>query len=187
MIWVGLALAGDGWEVLKETDHCSFARGPAEDDGNLPLAVSCAWPHVDVETLEKVLVDYAAHDDVWESVATATDAGETDEGLPRVHHVHALPGVADREIELTWTRTEDDGAIKHAWEKSTVQPTIDPDRVIPDRDDGYYLVRPEGEGVVIEALFVYDPGGSIPDWLVRATQVTSAVMMLEELESYAGQ
>ena len=185
MWWVGLALAADGWEVLKETDHCSYARGPDEADGNSPLAVTCTWPHVAFDDLEKVLVDYAAHDDVWESVATATDAGETEDGRAKVHHVHALPGVADREIELTWTRTEEDGAVRHHWEKSAVQPEIHEDRVNPARDDGYYLVRPEGDGVVLEALFVYDPGGAIPDWIVRATQVTSAALMIEELEAYS--
>lgn len=183
MIWVGLALAGD-WTVEKETEACSYARGPAQDDGNVPLAVTCTWPHVTADALEALLVDYAGHDAIWESVATADDVGELD-GKPQVHHVHALPGVADREITLTWTRTEEDGAVRHTWEKSPVQQDIDPSRVNPARDDGYYLVRPEGDGVVLEALFVYDPAGSIPPWLVKATQVTSAVLMIEELEAAA--
>ncbi|HJN75890.1 MAG TPA: hypothetical protein QGF58_18310 [Myxococcota bacterium] len=182
-MWLVLpvVLGQDSWEVVRESGGCVFRRGPTEAENNSPLHATCTWADIDAGAIEALISAYSDHDDTWASIATCEEVERTDEQV-RVHHVHDLPGVDDREIELTWTwSSEDDGATRHDWVRSPVQPEVDPSRVNPDRDEGYYRILPAEDGVVVEALFYYDPAGSIPEWIVRATQVGSADFMMQEL------
>lgn len=179
------AFAQDGWEVSRTSGGCEYRRGPIEADGNSPLWTRCTWPSVSAEAVEGLISAYGDHDSTWESIAVCDEVERSEEQV-RVHHVHAIPGLSDREIELTWTwATEDDGATRHEWVRSAVQPPVDSAHVNPTRDEGYYRVRALDEGVEVEALFYYDPAGNIPDWLVRATQVSSADLMMQELRQAA--
>lgn len=187
MIWIGLALAGgpETWETVKTTGGCEYRLGPVEDDGNRLLWTRCTWPEADAEQVDALIAAYGDHDATWASIATCEEVERTEE-LVRVRHVHDLPGVSDREIELTWTwTTEDDGATRHSWVRSPEQPEVDASRVNPLRDEGWYLVRAGDTGVIVDALMVYDPGGNIPGWLTHATQVSTADFMMQELREAA--
>ena len=187
MLWlVALAAAEESWELVRVSGGCEYRRGPLQEDGNRALYTVCTWPEVPGERVEELVSAYDEHDETWASIATCEEVDRSDEQV-RVRHVHDLPGVADREIELTWTwTTEEDGATRHDWVRSAEQPEIDPARVNPIRDEGYYRIRDADEGCVVEALMLYDPGGSIPDWVVSATQVSSADLMMQELREKAG-
>lgn len=187
MWWLSLALAEEpvveaepAWEIVKESEDCSFARGPEAQ-----LVASCTWPDVQAARLDELLSDFAGAQEIWASVESSAIQGEPgSEGTP-VFHVHSIPGLSDREILLLWKRVEEDGALRFSWTRAPEQPKVAEGRVNVPRDEGYYLIRSEGEGIALEALFIYEPGGSIPDWVVRATQVTSADVMLGELREAA--
>jgi hypothetical protein len=188
MWWISLALAEEPaeapaeptWEIVKETEACSFARGPSAE-----LVASCLWPEVSPARLDALLSDFGGAQDIWQSVASSTITGEPTEAGTPVFHVHSIPGLSDREVLLLWSRVEEDGALRYAWTRPQDQPRVTEGRVNVVRDEGYYLVRSEGEGTALEALFVYEPGGSIPDWILRATQAASADVMLQELRQAA--
>lgn len=186
MLWISLAMGAEpveaAWEMVKETEACSFARGPSAE-----LVASCLWPEVDPDRLDALLSDFAGAQDIWDSVASSTIAGEPGQQGTPVLHVHSIPGLSDREVLLLWSRVEEDGAVRYAWTRSPEQPRPREGRVNVPRDEGYYLVRTEGSGTSLEARFVYEPGGSIPDWVLRATQAASAGAMLDELREAASQ
>ena len=184
MLWISLALATEpasDWEIVKESQDCSFARGPQAE-----LVASCVWPEVELERLDEVLSDFGAAEEVWASVTSSAVQGQPGPEGTKVFHVHAIPGLSDREVLLLWQRVEEEGALRFSWSRPEEQPKPAQGRVNVPRDEGYYLLRgATGGGVQLEAKFVYDPGGSVPDWVLRVTQVASSELMLEELRAAA--
>ena len=46
-------------------------------------------------------------------------------------------------------------------------------------------LEPSGDGVLLEAEFVYDPSGNIPPWVTVKTQIPTSVLMMNELREAA--
>lgn len=181
MFWLAVATAG---ELVKEADGCLFYREDPRADGLIPVSVTCRWDDVSFDALHNVIRNYANHDQVWKSVEKADWAGRNGEWL-KVHHVHAIPGVAKREVVLEWRESPTERGTRHDWRRAAEQ--VDPGKghVLIGEDEGFYQLEPDGDGVLLEAEFVYDPSGSIPPWVTVKTQIPTSVMMMKELHEAA--
>ena len=177
MLLLAVAWAG---ELVKESDGCLFFREDPRDDGLIPVAVTCRWQDVSYDALRGLIGDYANHDQVWKSVASADWAGRNGDWL-RVHHVHSIPGLADREVVLEWSCVSNEQGVTYLWRRASEQPEPGEGRVLIAQDEGFYRLTPDGEGVLLEAEFVYDPSGDIPPWITLTTQIPTSVVMLKEL------
>jgi hypothetical protein len=78
------------------------------------------------------------------------------------------------------------GGQRYRWTIAPEQPPVTGGRVAVAADEGYWQVTaaPGGGALVVNQLF-YDPGGSLPAFLVRATQVSSMVAFVGQLRAYA--
>ncbi len=177
VLWLALATAG---ELVKESEGCLFYREDARPDGLIPISVTCRWEDVSFDALQGVIGDYANHDQVWGAVASADWAGRNGDWL-KVHHVHRVPGLSDREVVLEWRRSEADGAVRYDWRRAEEQPEPADGRVVIAEDEGFYLLSRSADAVLLEARFVYDPSGNIPPWLTIRTQIPTSVIMVREL------
>ncbi len=177
MLLLAVAWAG---ELVKESDGCLFYREEARADGLIPITVTCRWDDVSYEALKGLLGDYANHDQVWKSVASADWAGRNGDWL-RVHHVHSIPGLADREVVLEWQSSTTEQGVTYRWRKAAEQPEPGKGRVLIAQDEGFYQLSPKDGGVLLQAEFVYDPSGEIPPWVTVKTQVPTSVLMVKEL------
>jgi hypothetical protein len=181
MWWLAVASAG---ELVKEADNCLFYKEDARPDGLIPISVSCRWEDVSFDALQGLIKNYANHDEVWKSVKSASWAGRNGEWM-QVHHVHSIPGVAEREVVLEWQSSPTDNGVRHVWRRAADQPEPAEGRVLIAADEGFYQVGRNGDAVSLEAEFVYDPSGNIPDWVTLKTQIPTSVIMVKELHDAA--
>lgn len=181
LLWLAVANAG---ELVREVDGCLFYREDARADGLIPISVTCRWDDVRFDALEPLIANYANHDQIWKSVETADWDGRNGDWL-RVHHVHTIPGLARREVVLEWKASTTERGTRHDWRRADEQREPEPGHVLIDADEGFYRLEPSGDGVLLEAEFVYDPSGNIPPWVTVKTQIPTSVLMMNELREAA--
>ena len=181
LLWLAVATAG---ELVKEVDGCLFYREDARADGLIPISVTCRWEDVTFDALQQLIANYANHDEVWRSVEAADWAGRNGDWL-QVHHVHNIPGVATREVVLEWKPSATERGTRHDWRRAAEQPEPEPGHILIGANEGFYRLEPNGEGVLLEAEFVYDPSGNIPPWVTVKTQIPTSVIMMNELHEAA--
>jgi hypothetical protein len=66
------------------------------------------------------------------------------------------------------------------------QPTPPDGNVSPAQDSGKWELSPEGTGATVIYELHYEPGGSVPGFVVRAFQTSGFVLLTQELHK-AGQ
>lgn len=181
MWWLAVASAG---ELVKEADNCLFYKEDPRPDGLIPVSVSCRWEDVSFDALQGLIKNYANHDEVWKSVKSASWAGKNGDWM-KVHHVHSIPGVAEREVVLEWQSSPTENGVRHVWRRAADQPEPGEGRVLIAADEGFYQVGRNGDAVSLEAEFVYDPSGNIPSWVTLKTQIPTSVIMVKELHDAA--
>ncbi len=181
------ALGGEPphFEPLHCEGGCSFARSSPQADGFPILRAECLWPELAPEQLHRLLGGWGGHQAIWSMVQSSRIVEEHEDGA-LVVHVHTAPMMVDREILLRMWSEEVDGGRVFRWTRAEPQPAPQEGRVGVERDDGVYTVLREGEGVRLISTLHYDPGGSIPDALVRWFQVLGMPRFLEELRVAAG-
>lgn len=171
-----------GWTLARETADCRYLRGPRPVDGVSQVRAVCRWSDVSYDQASAALIDLDAHDLIWGTVQSADVLGDQD-GWTQVAHVHAIPGMPEREALLEWHVTHDDAAAELEWRLASVQPATE--RVPVGQSTGRYEVRPVDQGVVVVATYAYHPGGRVPDGPLQASQLASAQIMMAELRAYA--
>ncbi|MCB9762693.1 MAG: hypothetical protein H6739_23030 [Alphaproteobacteria bacterium] len=157
-----------GFEHLKDADGCAFFIGPKKASGYEVMRAECTWPDVTVEALDRHLSAHDTHDLIFETIAASDIIGQEGEAV-RVFQVHQAAGISDREATLLYTRqVAADGTITHAWQMTAQQPPPQDGRVTAVVDTGKWELRPapSGGATVVHEL-LYEPGGSVPAFVVR--------------------
>lgn len=181
---VSAALAAPaGWNVTDakaDGGACELALGPAGKDGVVPMRAECVWPDV---TLAKFMAAQAAwdhHDDYFTTVVESTTKTPGDKAL--VYQKHRSRGISDREVMLHMWHETTDGFERYAWDTATAEPlTLVDGNVRCGKSEGYWQAKTEGTGVRVVHLLSYDPGGSVPGFLVRWFQTSGLAVNVSEL------
>jgi hypothetical protein len=186
IIWTTLALAAPpGFRDTKTTEHCQLMLAEAPlPNGVVPMRAECHWPDVTVEHLDTLMSRFDAHASYFSSVTQSeTVPGD---GPTRSHQVHRAKGISDRECVLRMSRDKAGDTITISWtlDNGDLEPAKG--RVLVAHDDGFWQFspHPDGGARVVHQL-AYDPGGTVPGFLVRWFQTSGLEAVVEELEAAA--
>lgn len=191
MVWLFLSLAvaepPAGYAEVKRADDCVLYKGPAEVDGTEPMVAECHWRDVEPERLIARLGDYGSYGTLIPGVVSSVVV-RSEETRSLVHQVQATKGIATREV-LIWMVTEPlEGGARVAWSTAPDQALDLPEgHVRADRNDGAWEVtaHPGGGSAVVHRI-AYDPGGSVPGWVVRWFQVGGLMDVMTHVREVAG-
>ena len=176
--------APPGFVEVKEAQGCALFKGPTEADGVTPMHAECHWPEVDVAHLQSKLGDYAAYDELIFAITTS-EPRRTEGGRTLVHQVQETWGISTREVLVWMSTTPVEGGVRYTWETAGSEPLEVPDgRVRSPRNEGFWEVgpHPEGGARVVHRV-AYDPGGSVPDWVVRRAQVGGMLDVMKDVRA----
>lgn len=175
--------APPGYKQSRTTEHCTMFLGPAKDNGVVPMHAECVWPGVTLAKADASFSSWTDHDDIFSSIVSS-DIERTEGGVAFVRQVHRAKGISDREALLRMQRTElPDGGLRFGWTLEPSDPK-DPNHVMVAFDDGYWEFRDGADGLHVIDHLEYDPGGSVPGFLVRWFQTSGLETVLSELETW---
>jgi len=186
-----LLLASSAWALppgfheTKTTQYCQLALGKAGPNGVVPMRAECHWPHIEPDKLHGLMGAWGDHDLYFSSVVSS-DVQKTDGGRSWVHQVHRAKGISDRECVVVMEKTSIDGGARYGWTVDNGGLVVEKGRVEVAQSDGFWEIRPHADGgtAAVHQLS-YDPGGSVPGFLVRWFQTSGLTAVVTELESYA--
>lgn len=180
-----LALAGAAPPDFRETrtdvaDGCTLYLGPAESDGVVPMRAECTWPDVTVDQFKTAYGDWTKHAEIYQSIGSSVLVSSTG-NTATVRQTHEAGGIKTREMVIDGTTTERTDGVRYEWHKNPGDQGITSGNVEATRSDGYWDVttRPEG-GVFAVHQLSYEPGGSVPGFLVRWFQTGGLQAIAED-------
>ncbi|MCB9673819.1 MAG: hypothetical protein H6737_01805 [Alphaproteobacteria bacterium] len=177
--------APSGFTEVKQANDCTVYKGTAGADGVVPIYADCHWSEIDPDKLHKLQYDWEGHAAVFSTVISSKIVKKDGE-KSLVHQVHAISGVSNREVEIWMWREPVDGGFQYSWKSDG--PVAEPEKgnVATTRHEGYWRVtkHPDG-GSRAEYSLIYDPGGSVPGFLVRWFQTSGTIATTEELRAAA--
>jgi len=186
LLWtlsVALAAAPSGYKETKRAHDCVLYVGPKESDGVVPVYAECTWPDVNPQVFDQVFSDWGSHDELFSTIVSS-EVIRKEGAASVVRQVHQSSGISDREVILLGSRAEVDGGLRYHWTKSTDPLTPAQGNVATAKSDGAWWIAPaEGGGVRVKYELRYDPGGSVPGFLVRWFQVGGVAQVLEDLRT----
>lgn len=184
LLSVALA-APPGFKVTKTTDHCELSLGPALPNGVVPMRAECHWADLSPDTLHGLLAAWADHDLYFSSVETS-DVVRTDGARVWVKQTHVAKGISNREAILVMEKTAVAGGARYGWTLDNGDAKPADGNVLAAWDDGFWEItaHPSGGTKAVHQL-AYDPGGSVPSFLVRWFQTSGLTAVVEELEAAA--
>lgn len=186
ILLVTTALAAPpGFKVTKNTDHCELSLGPALGNGVVPMRAECHWPDLEPARLQGMMAALADHDLYFSSVVSS-DVVRSDGARTWVKQVHRAKGISDREAILVMETTKVGDAQHYGWALDNGDLVASSGNVLVGYDDGFweFSAHPDGGTKAVHQL-AYDPGGSVPGFLVRWFQTSGLTAVVEEIEAYA--
>lgn len=188
-MWIllaGLAIgAPPGFEQTKKTERCTLYLGAALANGVVPMRAECHFPEADPARLQAAFSRWEDHDLPFATVLSS-DVLRTEGGVAWVHQVHAVKGVSDREGVLRMEKTAIEGGTRFSWTLDNGDLKPADGRVLIGHDDGFWEIttHPDGGTRAVHQL-AYDPGGSVPGFLVRWFQTSGLANIVTEMERWA--
>lgn len=183
MLTTALAAAPAGYKETKRAHDCVLYVGLKEADGVVPVYAECRWPDVDAAVFDRVFSDWTTHDELFSTII-ASDLVRKEGGASVVHQVHTASGISDREVILAGRRAEVDGGFRYHWTRTADALTVAKGNVATARSDGAWWIKAaEGGGIEVKYELSYDPGGSVPGFLVRWFQVGGVADVLYDLRT----
>ncbi len=181
LLLVSAALAG--WTETARDHDCTFYKG-VEQSGVVPLRAECIWP-VEPAELQGLISRIDDHNLYFSSVSLSRVVS-LNEGVSNVYQVHVATGISDREAMLLYTDEAIEGGRRYSWRVNPDQSGITGERVRLAEDLGKWEIseHPGGGSQVVYELR-YDPGGSVPGFVVRWFQGSGVRTLVGELREYA--
>jgi hypothetical protein len=173
-----------GYKETQTTENCSLYLGPAAANGVVPMHAECTWKGVDLAKLDAFFSRWEEHATVFSTIVSSTVEG-TEGTSAIVRQVHHSKGISDRECVLKMDKTTIAGGFRYAWTLHGPAPTVAEGHVPVAFDDGYWEFTAVDGGVRAVHHLEYDPGGSVPSFLVRWFQTSGLETIVHEIEAYA--
>ncbi len=180
LLFVSAALAG--WTQTAQKNDCTFFKGPAEG-AVVPLRAECEWP-IEPQKLMGLLAKIEDHDLYFSSVSTSDVVGPV-AGGSNVYQVHQAAGISDREAMLIYSDEAIPGGHRYSWTKNPDQTGVTGEEVEMPVDTGKWEITASGTGSHVVYELRYDPGGSVPGFVVRWFQGSGVRTLVGELRSWA--
>ncbi len=182
------AAPGD-YQLMRTTEDCRTYMGPRDQDGVTPVRIECRWDGIDPVAIEAMFDRFDSyHVFVWALSDSRIERLEPDRAL--IWQRHEVPGTAPRET-LVWLTVEDNGAGSrcYTWTTATEEHlTLSSAYAVrAPRNDGVWNIFPDEDGVYVVLELAYDPGGMVPDWLVKWCQTLGADRMMAEIRAIAAE
>lgn len=174
----------EGYTQGKTVDNCTVNIGPKAASGIAKVYVDCLWSDISVSKLDGLLGDVEIHEDIFPSIALSEVLSETG-GVKRARQIHVNPGISDREVIHLHGRSEKGAAIQHWWRKDPSQDGVTGDNVEPDKSNGYWLLEADGAGTHLGYALQYEPGGSVPGFVISAFQSGGVLDFVTSVGKYA--
>ena len=172
--------ASAGWTVSTTSDGCTFYVGDRRGS-YAPVRAECDWS-MTPETVHGLISKLADHKRYFSSVAVS----ELVDGS-RYRQVHVASGIGDRELIVDMGSEPIPGGTRYWWKKSADQTGVTGGNVEPNNNEGKWEVTAgEAGGVHVVYELFYDPGGSVPGFLVRWFQTSGVELLVGELKTAAG-
>jgi hypothetical protein len=171
-----------GYEEIKSDHDCVIYAGPKDAQGVAPVFAVCTWPDVDPGRIDTLLTDTGAHDTYFSAVG-ACDCQPADGGS-LCHQRNVASGIADREIDLFMARSASGETIRHTWTPAPTQTGAADGNVQAVKSEGAWTItpNPSGGSWVTYELY-YNPGGSVPSWVIRWFQGSGIAELLGEMRA----
>ena len=134
-----------------------------------------------------LLTDFPGYTRIVPNISTATVV-RTEAGRTHVFQEHDNPLFADREVQL-WMSVlgHDNGGFTVSWKKADEPFTPSAGHSVVRFNEGHWEVGPApGGGIHVIHEIAYDPGVSVPDWMVRRYRTTGVMTVLRNVRKLAG-
>ena len=180
-MWIGLLVsvaAASGWTESAQSDGCTFYTGPRQGD-YAPVRAVCQWD-IAPEKLQALVARSADHDLYFSSVATAEQVSSG-----RYRQVHQASGISDREVIIDMGQDAIPGGVRYWWKKSADQSGLSGSNVEVVTNNGKWEITASEGGSKVVYELMYNPGGSVPGFLVRWFQTSGTQQLVGELLAYA--
>lgn len=176
--------APPGFHVSETYEGCELSLGPADASGVIPMHAECHWPELSPATFKAAMSRFEDHAKVWSSVQSST-AVRTEGARTLARQVHLSKGISNREVMMWLEGVDVDGGWRFQWTKAAEPFTLTDGYVLPSKDDGFCqgTAHPDG-GLSVVYQLSYDPGGSVPGFLVRWFQTSGLEAIVHELRVY---
>jgi hypothetical protein len=185
MLIAATMAAPSGWKVTDDdSDGCELSLGPAEADGYVPMRAECYWPEGSLDKFKQIMSDWEFHDDIFDSVVhSQIKRKEGDKSV--VWQEHQASGISNREVMIEMWHEVADGYDRYAWKTLPNEPLTPKDgNVRTIRSDGYWQAKadPKG-GIRVVHVLSYNPGGSVPGFIVRWFQTSGLATNASEVRA----
>ena len=180
---LALATANADFQPVMQRDDCVFSMSQREADGVTPVRVECRWSDRDAPELDTLLSQVGSyHEIVWAIEDSRVVDTRGDRSL--VWQRHVVKGTAPREV-MVWMEAKPTiaGGTRYSWTTADVDFDLSRGAVEAPRNDGYWEVTPTVDGVEVVLQGSYDPGGWVPDWLVRWCQTFGADRLMKDVRA----
>ena len=177
-----VAAAQAGWTPNGTENGCTFYLGTSSGSVQ-PVRAECDWP-IPPQKLHGLVANQAIHDEIFSTVQESVITGSAPSGGTLVRQVHVATGMSDREATMLYRNDTLANGTRYNWTLATPQPPIT--RVPVAKNTGFWEVTAGANGgshVVYE--LAYDPGGSVPGFLVRWFQGSGTKTLVGELRAWA--
>ena len=176
----------DEYRLVRSTKGCQTYMGPRDVDGVTPIRISCQWQGIDPSSIEAMFDQFGRyHTFVW--ALSDSRIERTTPGRTLVWQRHEVTGTAPRET-LVWltAASNDAGSRCYTWTTAADEELVlSKGALRAPRNDGRWNIIPTDDGVEVFLELAYDPGGMVPDWLVRWCQTLGADRMMGEIRALA--
>ncbi|MDG1481426.1 MAG: hypothetical protein P8R54_17660 [Myxococcota bacterium] len=174
------------FQLVRTTEDCQTYMGARDADGVTPVRIECRWDGIEKASVEAMFDQFDRyHEFVWALGDSRIERTEPNRAL--VWQRHEVPGTAPRET-LVWLLAEDNGfgSRRYTWTTAPEEElTLSASAVRAPRNDGMWNIIPGDSGVDVVLELSYDPGGMVPDWLVKWCQTLGADRMMSEIQGIA--
>ena len=177
-----VAAAQAGWTPNGAEHGCTFFLGSSQGSVQ-PVRAECDWP-IAPQKLHAIVANQSMHDEIFSTVAESVVTGPAPAGGTLVRQVHVATGMSDREATMVYANDTLPNGTRYNWKLAPTQPPIT--RVPVAKNAGYWEITAGANGgshVVYE--LGYDPGGSVPGFLVRWFQGSGTKTLVGELRKWA--
>ncbi|MFT5682965.1 MAG: hypothetical protein ACI8RZ_003889 [Myxococcota bacterium] len=187
LIPMSVQAAPGEFQLVRTTEDCRTYMGPQDADGVTPVRIECRWDGVDKTAIEAMFDQLGQyHVFVWALGDSRIERVDPERTL--VWQRHEVPGTAPRET-LVWLTAADNGvgSRSYTWTTATEEHfTLSSAYAVrAPRNDGMWNIIPDEAGVDVVLELSYDPGGMVPDWLVKWCQTLGADRMMAEIRAIA--
>lgn len=176
------SVAFAGWTQTAEENGCVYFVGDRQG-AYAPVRAECDWP-IATEKLQNILADNKSHAAYFGSVIASNVLGPT-AGGELVYQAHQASGISDREIVLVMGQAPIASGVRYTWERAPDQSKSTGKLVPTVVDTGKWEVTKSATGAKVVYELLYDPGGSVPSFLVRSFQGSGTRTLVGELRTWA--